>query len=72
VKSAHKAAVHNLVEIFLHAPRRENNHLYSARAQPHERAGKNTPMDTEKGRGPLLASSAAGSSVQANMTSLPS
>lgn len=58
VKSTHKAAVHNLVEIFLHAPRRENNHFYSARAQPHERARKSTPMDAEKGRG--LVSSAAG------------
>lgn len=49
VKSTHKAAVRNLVEIFLHAPRRENNHLCSARAQPHERARKNTSMDAEKG-----------------------
>lgn len=71
VESTHKAAVRNLVEIFLHAPRRENNHLCSARAQPHERARKNTPKDDEKGKGPLLASSAAGSSIQANTASLP-
>lgn len=66
VKSTRKAAVRNLVEIFLHAPHRENNRLCSARAQPHKRARKNTPMDAEKGEGPLLAYSTAGSSVQAN------
>lgn len=56
LKSTQKAAVHNLVEIFLHAPRRENNYFCSGRAQAHERARKNTPMDTEKGQG--LVSSA--------------
>lgn len=58
LKSTHKAAVHNLVEIFLHVPRRENNHFCSARTQPHEKARKNTPKDAEKGRG--LVSSARG------------